>query len=145
MKSKDIRNIVSSKYRDGDTSTEIFRDLNDGVGLTTFKIWCQMIRQFESIKLSSLSGRRRIVRANEDIRKVKNRLRCKGRILARKLSTELVISERNVRRILKADLGLRSYKKTIEPALFDGQKKTVCELDSNKFPNRETLLRVEII
>ena len=62
MKSKHIQGIILSKHRDGDTSTKVFRDLNGGVGLTTIKNWCQMIRQFGSIKLSSLSGRSRIVR-----------------------------------------------------------------------------------
>ena len=67
MTSKDVQDIVLSKYRDGDTPIKIFRDL---VGLATIKRWCQMILQFGSIKLSSSSDRSRIVRTNENIRKV---------------------------------------------------------------------------
>ena len=120
MKSEDI---ALSKYRHGDSSTRIFLDLNAGVGLAIIKRWCQMIRQFGSIKLSSPSGHPRIMRTNENIRKLKNRLCCQGRVSARKLSVELDISERSIRRILKVDLGLRPYKKIIEPALSDDQKK----------------------
>ncbi|CAF1481933.1 unnamed protein product [Rotaria magnacalcarata] len=122
MKSKDNQDIVLSKYRNGDTPTKIFRDLSGGVGLATVKRWCQMIRQYGSIKLSSPPGRPRMVRTSENIRKVKNRCRRKRRVSARKLSMELDISERSVRRILKNDLGLRPYKKIVEPALSDDQK-----------------------
>ncbi|CAF2066189.1 unnamed protein product [Rotaria magnacalcarata] len=69
MKSKDIQDIVLSKYRNGDTPTKIFRDLSGGVGLATVKRWCQMIRQYGSIKLSSPPGRLRIARTSENIRK----------------------------------------------------------------------------
>ncbi|CAF2046656.1 unnamed protein product [Rotaria magnacalcarata] len=122
MKSKDIQDIVLSKYLNGDTPTKFFRDLNGGVGLATIKRWCQMIRQYGSIELSSPPGRPRIARTSENIRKVNNRCRRKRRVSARKLSMELDISERSVRRILKNDLGLRRYKKIVEPALSDDQK-----------------------
>ncbi|CAM4980305.1 unnamed protein product [Rotaria socialis] len=122
MKSKDIQDIVLSKYLNGDTPTKIFRDLSGGVGLATIKRWCQMIRQYGSIELSSPPGRPRIARTSENIRKVKNRCRRKRRVSPRKLSMELDISERSVRRILKNDLGLRPYKKIAEPALSDDQK-----------------------
>ena len=82
-----------------------------------------MIRQFRSIKLSSSSGRSRTVRTNENLGKIKNRLRLKGQVSARKLSVELNISE-SVRRILKVDLGLRPYKEIIVPAAPCNQTKT---------------------
>ena len=93
-----------------------------------------MIRQFGSLKLSSSSGRSRLVKTKENIRKIKNHLRRKGRVSARKLSVEFDIYERSVWRILKVDLGLRPQKKIVELALSDDQKKTICELGSNKFP-----------
>ena len=40
----------------------------------------------------------------------------------RKLAGELDISNGSVVRILKQDLGYRSYKKTVEPALTDFEK-----------------------
>ncbi|CAF1494370.1 unnamed protein product [Adineta ricciae] len=142
MKSKDVQNIVLSKYQNGDTPTEIYRDLNGGVGLATIKRWCQMIRRSGGIKLASPPGRPRIVRTKENIRKVKNRLRRKKRVSARKLSMELDISDRSVRRILRNDLGLRPYKKIIEPALSDDQKvkrKQFANWVRTNFRKKETL------
>ena len=55
----------------------------------------------------------------------------------------LDISERSIRRILKVDLGLRSYKKIIEPLLSDNQKKTVCELSSKRKNFRKKLFDID--
>ncbi|CAF1141248.1 unnamed protein product [Adineta ricciae] len=75
MKSKDLENIVLSKYRNGDTPTEIHRDLNGGIVLTTIKRWCQMIRRCGSVYRPDTRGGPRIVRTKENIRKVKSSLR----------------------------------------------------------------------
>ena len=122
MKSKDLQNIVLSKYQNGDVPAKICRDLNGGISLATVKRWCQMIRRTGSIELSGTHGGPRIVRTKENILKVKNCLRRKTGVSARKLSMELGISATNVRRILKIDLGLKPYKKIIEPSLSDDQK-----------------------
>ncbi len=122
MKSKDLQSIVLSKYQNGDAPTKIFRDLNGGIGLTTVKRWCQMIRQSGSIQLPGTHGGPRIVWTKENIQKVKTRLRRKKGVSARKLSMELGISATSVRRILKIDLGLKPYKMVIEPSLSDDQK-----------------------
>ena len=53
MKDENLQNILLSKYRNGDTDTKIFRDLNDRVGLRTVKRWCQMIHQSGSITLAT--------------------------------------------------------------------------------------------
>ena len=63
-----------------------------------------MIRRTGSIELSGTHGGPRIVRTKENILEVKNRLRRKTGVSARKLSMELGISATSVRRILKADL-----------------------------------------
>ncbi|CAF4301541.1 unnamed protein product [Rotaria magnacalcarata] len=122
MKSIDFQNIVLSKYQNGDTPTKTFHDLNGGIGLRTIRRWCQMILQSGSITLSSPPGCSRLARTKGNIRKVKNRLRRKKRVSAQKLSMELDISERSVRRMLKNDLGLHPYKKVVEPLLSDDQK-----------------------
>ena len=122
MKSKDLQSIVLSKYQKGDTPTKICRDLNGGVSLATVKRWCQMIRRTGRIELTGTHGGPRLVRTKENIQKVKNRLRRKNRISARKLSMELGVSATSVRRILKIDLGLHPYKKIIEPSLSDDHK-----------------------
>ena len=139
MKSKDLKKFVLSKYHNGDTTTKIHRYLNGLIGLRTIKWWCQMIRHFGCIKLSSPPDGPRFARTKGNIQKVKHRLRPKKRISARKLSMELGISERSVRRIMKNDLGLRPYKKVIEPLLSNDQKikrKNICKLGSNKFSKR---------
>ncbi|CAF5180072.1 unnamed protein product [Rotaria magnacalcarata] len=71
MKSKDLQNIVLSKYQNGDTPTKNFRDLNGGIGLRTVKRWCQMILQSGSITLSSPPSCPRLTRTKGNIRKVK--------------------------------------------------------------------------
>jgi len=111
MKSKDLQSIVLSKYQKGDTPTEIHRDLNGGIGLSTIKRWCQMIRRSGSLQLTGTRGGPRIVRTKENIQKVKNRLRRKKQVSARKLAMELGISKSSVWRMLKEDLGLKPYKK----------------------------------
>ena len=122
MKSKDLQNMVLSKYQNGDAPTKICRDLNSGISLATVKRWCQMIPRTGSIELSGAHGCPRMIRTKENIQKVKNRLRRKKGVSARKLSMELSISATSVRRILKIDLGLKPYKKVIEPSLSDDQK-----------------------
>ena len=62
-----------------------------------------MIRRTGSIELSGTHGGPRIIRTKENILKVKNRLRGKTRVSARKLSMELDLSATSVRRILKVD------------------------------------------
>ena len=121
MKSKDLQKVVLSKYQRGDTPKQIYHHLNGGLGLRTIERWCQMIRRSGAITLSKPLGGPRLARTRENIQKVKNRLRRK-KVSARKISMELDISERSVRRIMKNDLGLHPYKKLIEPLLSDDQK-----------------------
>ena len=75
MKSKNLQNIVLSKYQNGDTPTKIDHDLSSAIGLRTIKRWCRMIRRNGTITLSSLSGCPRLVRTKGNIKKVKDRLR----------------------------------------------------------------------
>ena len=81
-----------------------------------------MISESGSISLSKSSGRLRTVRTKEAIQKVKNRLKRKESVSARKLALELEMSERSMRRILRDDLGLKPYKKIVQPQLTDVQK-----------------------
>ena len=82
-----------------------------------------MIRQSDSIQLlCTLTGLRDSQGTKENIQKVKNCLRRKQKVSARKLSRDLGASATNVRRILKIDLRFKSYKKIIEPSLSGDQK-----------------------
>ena len=122
MKSKDLQKLVLSKYNIGQGPAEIFQHLNGAVSLITIKRWCKMICESGAIQLSTSSGRPRTIRTKQSIQKVKQRLTRKKKISTRKLALELDISRTSVRRILKDDLHLRSYKKVVEPLLTNEQK-----------------------
>lgn len=122
MKSKDLQKLVLSKYEKGEGPSEIFRHLNGALCLRTVKRWCKMIRETGSIDLSTSPGRPRTARTKASIRKVKDRLCRKRNVTSRKLAVELNISRTSVRRILKNDLLLQSYKKVVEPLLTDEHK-----------------------
>ena len=85
MKSKDLQNVVLSKYQNGDTPTEIYHDLSGTIGLRTIKQWCQMIRQSGTISLSNPPDCPRSLRTKGNIKKVKDHLRRKSRVSARKI------------------------------------------------------------
>ena len=69
MNSKDLQNIVLSKYEKDDTPTEIYRHLNREISLITIKRWCQMVHQSDSIHLQGTHAAPRIVRALKRISK----------------------------------------------------------------------------
>ncbi|CAF4593997.1 unnamed protein product, partial [Didymodactylos carnosus] len=101
-----------------------------------------MIRETGSIQLARSPGRPRLIRTTGTIQKVKSRLKCKKRVSSRKLASELDISRRSVQRILQNDLGLRAYKKIIEPFLTDTQKANRIKFANwirNNFRKEETL------
>ena len=137
MKSKDLQNIVLSKYQKGDTPTEIHPHLNGGISLATIKAWYPMIRR------SATRGTCRSKHTqgtNENTQKVKTYLHRKQKISARKLSSELEISATSVRRILKIDLGYKSYKNKIQSSVSDDQKVEWKQFSvaSNKFLEKKT-------
>ena len=78
MKSKDLQNVVVSKYQNGDILTKIYHDLSDTISLRTIKLWCQMIGQTGTISLSSTPGCAHSGRTKANIKKVKDRLRRKS-------------------------------------------------------------------
>ena len=122
MKSKDLQKTVLSRCQNGDTPTEICCNLNGEIVLRTIKRCCQMIRQSDSIILSAPPVCPCFVRTKGNIQRITYRLCQKKRVSVRKLSTGLGIFDRSIWRIIKNDLGLRSYKIAIEPLLFDDEK-----------------------
>lgn len=122
MKSKDLQKLVLSKYENGDGPKKIFRDLNGAMGLRTIERWCKMIRETGSIDLSKSPGGPRTVRTKETIQKAKRKMNRTKNMSYRKLARELDISRSSAQRLLKNDLQLRSYKKTVEPLLTDEHK-----------------------
>ena len=51
MKSKDLQNLVLSKYKDGQSCIKIHEDLHGSVGLSTVERWCKIIRDTGKITL----------------------------------------------------------------------------------------------
>ena len=117
-----MQTLVLSKYRNGDGSTQIFRDLCGTVSLSTIERWCKSVRETGGIALFKSTGRPRTIRTKESIQKVENRLKQRKTVSSRKLARELGISRTSVRRILKNDLGLHAYKVQNEPSLTDEHK-----------------------
>ena len=122
MKSKDLQKVGISKYETGESLAKIHRDLSGVVSYRTIRRWCRQIATTGSINLSKPPGQIRTARTKGAIQKVKNRLKRKKSVSARKLALELEISERSVRRILKEDLNLKPYKKIVQPKLTDIHK-----------------------
>ena len=127
MKSKDIQKVVKTKYENGDELAKIYRDLAGAVSLLTIKLWIKMINTTGSIILLSLPGCPRTVHTKGAVVKIKKRPNQKKRVSTRKLDKEMKTSKRNIRRILRADLDCKPYKKTIQSKLTN--------LEKNKFAN----------
>jgi len=121
MKSKNLQKVVLLTHQNGDYPTKIFRDLDDALGLSTIKRWCKMIDETGVINLTTSSGRPRTIRTKATIEKVKRKVQ-KGKVSSRKLPLELDISRRSAQRILRDDLGYRSYKCLIEPVPTEEHK-----------------------
>ena len=69
-------------------------------------------------------------------------MKCKKKVSIRKLASELDISNGSVVRILKQDLGYRSYKKRVEPTLTDFEKSKRMKFANwmrHNFPKEDTL------
>ena len=122
MKNKDLQNIVISKRQNGDGPAKIFRDLSGGLCLKTVKRWCKMIDQTGTVSTSHSPACPRIIRTSATIDKVRNRLKGRGRVSARKLSKELKLSCTSIQRILKDDLRFFPYKIIIKPFLTNAHK-----------------------
>uniref|UniRef100_A0A914X0E5 Transposase n=1 Tax=Plectus sambesii TaxID=2011161 RepID=A0A914X0E5_9BILA len=122
MKSQELQKLIFSKCPNGEGPAKIFQDVHDAAGLRTIKRWCKMIAGTGSIQLSTPPGRPRTAHSWGNIQKVKSWLQRKRHLSVQKLASELDISYGSIRRILKDDLLLRPYKKTIEPLLTDAHK-----------------------
>ena len=121
MKSKDLQQVVFRKYEDGNSPTQIFRDLNGSLGLATIKRGCKMIRKTGSIQLSTPPGGPRFARTSKTIQKVKHKLN-QQMVSVRSLAKDYSISKSSAHRILKDNLKLCAYKMRIEPKFTEEHK-----------------------
>ena len=122
MKSKDLQNIVLSKYNSGDHPRKIFRDLNGSLAWRPVQRWCKMLNETGAINLSRSPGNTRTIRTKAAIQKTKSRLKRKRKVSQRVLAKELRMSKTSARRILIDDIGYRLYKIIQQPALIDEQE-----------------------
>ena len=122
MKSKDLQDVVLSKYKNGDRPAKIFKDLNGAISRNQVYVWCPMVNRTGAIQLSNPPGYPRVIRTKNLIQKVKRRLKRNKNVSSRKLALELDVSRTNIRRILKDDLGCHAFKKRIEPLITNAQK-----------------------
>ena len=122
MKSKDLQKLVLYKYEAEQTPKKVFEDLNGAVSYRTVKRWCKMIRKDDAIDLSKSFGCHRTVRAKANIQKIKRKSKSGKRISWRKLALEMDMSFSSAYRILRKDLKIKLYKKTVEPLLKDEHK-----------------------
>ena len=118
MKSKDLQNLVLSKYKDGQSCIKIHKDLHGSVGLSTVEWWCKMIRDTGKITLFKSAGRRTAA----NIRKVKHRHDRLQVFSYYKIARDLRISRTSAQRILKDDLKLKSYRIKVQPKISEDQK-----------------------
>ena len=122
MKSKDLQNLVLSKYKDGQSCIKIHEDLHGSVGLSTVERWCKMIRDTGKITLFKSAGRLRTVRTAANIQKVKHRHDRLQVFSYHKIARDLRISRISAQRILKDDLKLKSYRIKVQPKISEDQK-----------------------
>lgn len=124
MKSKEIQNLVFSKFQKREQPKKIFDDLNGTVELRTIERWCKLFRETGSVDLKRPPGRPRTIRTKATIQKVKRKMNRKIPLSAAKLAVEMNLSETTVRRVLKEDLNLKPYKMTVQPSLTDQHKES---------------------
>ena len=142
MKSNDLQKLVLSKYEGGQTPKKIFEDLNGAVSYRTVKRWCKMILETGAIDLSKPSGCHRTVLTKTAIRKIKRKSKDGKRISWRKLALEMDMSFSNAYRILRKDLKMKPYKKTVESLLKDehkAQRKKFSNWVGKKFRKEDTM------
>ena len=142
MKSKDLQKLILSKYGAGQTPKKIFQDLNGAMTYRTVKRWCKMIRETGAIDLSKPSACHRTVHTKAVVQKIKRKAKNGKRISWRKLALEMDMSFSSAHRILRKDLKMKPYKKTVEPLLKDEhkvQRKKFANWARKKFLKEDTM------
>ena len=86
MTSKNLQKLVFSKGEKGEGPSEIFLHFTGALCLRAVKRWCKMIRETGSIELSTSPDRSPIIRMQESIKKVKDRLNQKKKSIHQKIS-----------------------------------------------------------
>ena len=88
----------------------------------TVKRWCKLIQETGAIALSKPSACH-AVRMKAPIQKIRRKSKGGKRISCGKLALEIDMSFSSVYKILRKDLKMKSYKKTVEPLLLKDERK----------------------
>lgn len=105
-----VRERVQKLLEEGNTQSEVAKRL--GISRQLVFTIKERYEETGSHENREGRGRKRNIRTEDCIRKVKTKLDEKSSKSTRKLSRELNISRSSVQRIIKDDLGLTSYKKS---------------------------------
>ena len=123
MKSRDLQNVVLRLHDRGLSSRQISNQLAGEVSKTTINEWIKMCRESGELSLHSPPGPQRSKRTKILVQKVKQHLvRSQKQKSSRKLAKSLNVSRTTIGRVIKDDLGFKSYVKRVAPKLTDAQK-----------------------
>ena len=123
MKSNDLQNVVLGLHEQGLNSRQISNQVAGQLSKTTVNEWVKRYREYGELNLQFPSGPKPTKRTKRLVQQVKQRLlRSNGRKSARKLAKSFNVSRTTMRRVIKNDMGFRSYVKRIASKLTDTQK-----------------------
>ena len=123
MKSLELQNIVLRLHDQGLSTRQISNQLVDQVSKTTVNRWVKMYRESGKISLKTPSGRKRTIRTKKLVQQVKKyRVKDKRKKSVRKIAKSLNVSRTTIQRVVKSDLGYKSYIKRVSPKLKEMQK-----------------------
>ncbi|CAF0740495.1 unnamed protein product [Didymodactylos carnosus] len=124
MKSKDLQNVVLRLHAQGLSGQKIMEHLGGKVSKATINKWVKRFKESGEIDLQRPSGRKRSKRTKRLIKQIKfHFLQSKKRMSTQKLAMVHNVSRRTMQRLIKDDLGYKSYIKRVAPKLTDTEKK----------------------
>ena len=120
MKSLELQNIVLRLHDQGLSTRQISNQLVDQVSKTTVNRWVKMYRESGKISFKTPSGRKRTIRTKKLVQQVKKYLvKDKRKKSVRKIAKSLNVSRTTIQRVVKSDLGYKSYIKRVAPKLTE--------------------------
>ena len=123
MKHEGVRKIVLRLHEQGLSSRKIMEHLGGQISKTTVNRWVKMFQKSGKSNLKYSPGRKRPKRTKRLIKQVKvHFLQAKTKKSTRKLAKTYNVSRSTMQRVIKDDLGYKSYIKRIAPKLTDVQK-----------------------
>jgi len=124
MKDESIQRIALRLHEQGLSCRQISNQLTGEASKTTINDWIKRYHNSGKIGLKRPPGAKRTKRTKKLIQRVKKGiLQKKTKKSARQLAKSLNVSRTTIRRVIKDDLGLKSYVKRVAPKLTDAQKK----------------------